>query len=272
MEMATYAGGNASGDVCLRRNPERPRADRGPVVFGSTPHCGSIGFGSRGPALSAPSTQRGSIVKANELMFDVANVMADVLVHQRARWGSLLGHQRQYEGWWKAEMALALESWTWREDRQAWPVYVQPEAKPAAFDLAGPATVDLVVARVNSALNDFDYRARPRVWIELKERGTWWGTSAGDAAKAFGTANKGLLSDLEKWKGVKAEGEVVLVCQVTMHDGTYKDRLPQTWKDQLAIVAKQYERVVERCVGFEIAGQDRVRWTRFDAFIVNRGW
>src|SRR5437016_14675041 len=43
----------------------------------------------------------------------VVTTLQDVLVHQRARWASLLAHQRQYEGWWKAEFALALESWTW---------------------------------------------------------------------------------------------------------------------------------------------------------------
>lgn len=217
-------------------------------------------------------------MKAAGLTSSVVNVMADVLVHQRARWGTLLGHQRQYEGWWKAEMAQALESWTWRVDRLGWPMDVRAEAKPVDFDLAsGPPSADLVVARMRDDLKDFDYKARPRVWIELKERGTWWGTSAGAAAKAFGTANNGLLSDLEKWSGVTGDGEVVLVCQITSHDGSYTDRLPpETWRKQLDDIASRYERAIERCVGYEIAGQidghDRVRWARFDAFIVNRGW
>jgi hypothetical protein len=143
-------------------------------------------------------------METRELMNEVVAVMADVLVHQRARWGALLAHQRQYEGWWKAEMALALESWTWRADRQTKPMYVLPEAKPRDFEIDdGPSSADLLVAPVNKSLNDFDYKARPRVWIELKERGTWWGVKPGGAAKAFGTANHGLWSDIEKWQNVK---------------------------------------------------------------------
>ena len=212
-------------------------------------------------------------MKASDLMAGVAEVMADVLVHQRARWGALLGHQRQYEGWWKAEMALALESWTWRADQLSCPMYVRPEAKTADFFLDnGPSSADLLIAPVNKELTDFDYKARPRVWVELKERGTWWGTSPGYAAKAFGTANNGLLSDLEKWQGVRSQGDVVLVCQITMHDGTYEDRLPQSWHEQLANIALQHDRAIEpRCVGYELAGENRVRWTRFDAFIANCG-
>jgi len=50
---------------------------------------------------------------------------------------------------------------------------------------------DAVIFKRNSvlwcekSLNDFDYKERPRVWIELKERGTWWGVKPGGAAKAF---------------------------------------------------------------------------------------
>lgn len=213
-------------------------------------------------------------MKAAELMSGVVGVMADVLVHQRARWGALLGHRRQYEGWWKAEMAQALESWSWREDQLETPHYVLAEAKPADFGVeAGPASADLVVARMAPDFEDFDYAARPRVWIELKERGTWWGETPGAAAKAFGTANKGLWSDLEKWKGVTGEGEVVLVCQVTVHDGSYTERLPASWQEQLDRVIEQHEHAIApRTVGYELAGEDKVRWARFDAFVVNRGW
>jgi len=37
-------------------------------------------------------------METRELMNEVVAVMADVLVHQRARWGALLAHQRQYDG------------------------------------------------------------------------------------------------------------------------------------------------------------------------------
>src|SRR5262245_35276901 len=97
-------------------------------------------------------------MKAAVLLNDVVNVMADVLVHQRPRWGALLGHQRQYEGWWKAEMALAIESWTWRADQLDPPFYVRAEAKPRDFGLT-PPTADLVVAQMKKDFTDFDHDA-----------------------------------------------------------------------------------------------------------------
>lgn len=211
-------------------------------------------------------------MKAEDLLNDVVHVMADVLVHQRARWGALLGHQRQYEGWWKAEMALAIESWSWRADKLAEPVYVRPETKPRDFGLdQAPPQADLVVARMKSDFSDFDYKAKPRLWIELKERGTWWGETEGYAKKAFGTANNGLRADLTKWSGVKESGNAVIVCQVTTHDGTYENQLPKSWAAQFDEIARDYARALKpRCVGYELKG-DAVRWTRFDAFIVSRG-
>jgi hypothetical protein len=216
-------------------------------------------------------------VQPRELLARVVNVMADVLVHQRPRWGALLGHQRQYEGWWKAEMALAIESWSWREDQKDWPAYVWPEAKPKAVGFTGaPPTADLMVGRMNDTYTEFDTDARPRLWIELKERSTWWGTTPGRAAKAFGTGNNGIQHDLEKWHGVKGRGEVVVVSQVSTHDGTYQECFPKSWLDELDDIASKYERAIEpRCVGYEIAGRDettgrdRVRWARFDAFVLS---
>lgn len=207
-------------------------------------------------------------MKAAELTKEVVAVMSDVLVHQRLRWGYLLGHQRQYEGWWKAEMAAALESWSWRADLQDSPVWVRAEMKPAKFGVrGGPPSSDLVVARVNETFTDFDYTTRPRVWIELKERGTWWG----NAAKALGTANNGLYSDLEKWSKVTDAGEVVLICQITSHDGSYRERLPTDWSDQLDEIAKKHERAMTpRSVGFELPGSDCIRWARLDAFLLNQ--
>jgi hypothetical protein len=213
-------------------------------------------------------------MQAKQLMREVATVMADVLVHQRPRWGTLLAHQRQYEGWWKAEMALALESWAWRADLQAHPMDVLPEAKPCDFGLDNaPPSADLLIAPVNGELNDFDYAKTPRVWLELKERGTWWGTKKGHAAKAFGTANSGLWSDLHKWKTVAGRsGEVVLACQITSHVGTYSDRLPDTWLKELEAIGAEYEHAIDpRCVGSELPGKDVVRWTRFDSFVISAG-
>lgn len=211
-------------------------------------------------------------MNAAELLTEVCRVMADVLVHHRARWGHLLGHQRQYEGWWKAEMAQALESWTWRADLWESSIGVLPEAKPRDFGIdAGPPTADLLVTRWDTNSKRFDTTARPRVWIELKERGTWWGETGGAAAKAFGIANDGLLSDLAKWERVKESGEVVLACQLTTHDGSYDERLPRAWQEQFDAIATRCDRAIERTVGFPIAGVDQVRWARFDAFIVNRG-
>lgn len=211
-------------------------------------------------------------MQAGKLMREVVTVAADVLVHQRARWGALLAHQRQYEGWWKAEIALALESWTWRADRLANPMDILSEAKPRDFGIKdGPPSADLLVAPVNKMLNDFDYTARPRVWIELKERGTWWGTKAGRAAKAFGTANNGLWSDLKKWQNVKGRGEIVLACQITSHVGTYNDRLPETWRKELEDIAAKFDHVMKRCVGSELPGDGVVRWTWLDCFAINLG-
>ena len=95
-------------------------------------------------------------------------------------------------------------------------------------------------------------------------------------ALVLALANNGLASDLDKWKDVKGDGEVVLVCQITMHDGTYDESLPETWQSQFDEIAKEHKRI-SRSVGYEIpgtdekSGKDRVRWAHFDAFIVNPG-
>lgn len=133
---------------------------------------------------------------ATRLAEHVANVLHNVLIHQRSRLGTLLGHNSQYEGWWKAEFALALESWCWQFNLPYFWCATEPKPKNAGIGNSDKST-DLVVAP--GSQRKMNLKAGPRVWIEIKERGTWWD---GNANKALGTANRGLLSDLTKWNDV----------------------------------------------------------------------
>jgi hypothetical protein len=209
-------------------------------------------------------------MKAKRLMSEVAGVMADVLVHQRARWGRCSRINA-------SSRAGGRPRWSRRSRAGAGAFATIGTSRRTRSEPSRRAS-DLVVAPWQSEVQDFDYGARPRVWIELKQRATWWGMTPGATAKAFG-------SDLEKWKGVTGEGEVVLVCQISLHDGTESETLPASWQEELDSLAKQYEHAtMPRIVGYEIApsrrdvrtggtaSEQRVRWARFDAFVVNRGW
>ena len=202
---------------------------------------------------------------------EVSSVLQGVLIHQRPRWGTLLGHERQFEGWWKAELATALESWTWRADLQAHPFAVRVEAKPRDFNLVEEAdrrSVDLLVAPWSDSDWDFVPKGKPRAWIELKTRATWWGP----ASKALGTANSGLYSDLEKWRRFGESGDIVIVCHIAAHDGPWEERLPKDWEDALGEVSRRYEGSPEPLtIGFEVPGdkgRNFYRWTRMDCFVL----
>src|SRR5947208_2580977 len=102
----------------------------------------------------------------------VLGTMQDVLVHQRARWATLFAHQHQYEGWWKAEFALALESWCWRTDLPE-PTWLLSEVKPSAHGVGETKqSIDLLIARWLQDKDDVSHDP-PRIWVEIKERGTW---------------------------------------------------------------------------------------------------
>lgn len=179
---------------------------------------------------------------ARELATAVLTTMQDVLVHQRGRWANLLAHQHQVEGWWKAEFALALESWCWRQDHPE-PVWVFSEVKPRDHGIGtGRDSVDLMVARWSESERRVQ-REPPRIWIEIKERGTWWGSPA----KAFGDANAGLRSDLAKWREANwLPGDTVLACQIIAHDADANAscHLPENWSTALNTIAEEFPRYV----------------------------
>jgi hypothetical protein len=106
---------------------------------------------------------------ANELAFSTLRTVQDVLEHQRARWAAIFAHQHQYEGWWKAEFALAMESWCWRQDLPE-PTCIKSEVKPRDHGVGdSKQSIDLLVGRWNAESKDVD-RNGPRVCIEMKER------------------------------------------------------------------------------------------------------
>jgi hypothetical protein len=196
----------------------------------------------------------------------VLTVIGNVLIHQRNRWGPLLGHKRQYEGWWKAELAAALESWAWSWDLPSFGIL--PEAKPRDFKIAGAESgaVDLVVAPWDNKQGKILFDQQPRTWIELKERGTWWG----DPAKALGKANHGLWTDLEKWANIKWKNDdVVVACQITVHDGSRSESIPDNWEKAFEQVAKKYPRYLKPCiVGYPLK-ENHIRWARIDCFTIH---
>lgn len=114
------------------------------------------------------------------------------MVHQWPRWGPLLGHMRQMEGWWKAELLTAIEAWCWSLDapQDFWP---RPEVKPREFGRGkSQQTPDIVVAPIGKDGEGFESAAGPRVWLEIKERGTWWGSAgrSGPSRVSLGTLSR----------------------------------------------------------------------------------
>lgn len=169
-------------------------------------------------------------VRASALANNAIAVIHHLAKEKRNSWCRLARHQRQWEGWWKAEIVLALE--TWARSRKRSPGYgVAAEQKPRAYALSqSRASTDILLAPWDNKLGRLSMTAAPRVWLELKSRGTWWGP----AAKALGTANAGLAKDLAKWDNVPwTPGDLVLCCHLTTHDGSGGLQLPKDWQEQL---------------------------------------
>jgi hypothetical protein len=127
----------------------------------------------------------------------VIETMQGVLIHQRTRWGALAEHQRSFEGWWKAEFALALEGLAWRTDLSE-SLSVAEEMKPDGRLKASSASardaVDLYVGAWDDKKEAFDTSTKkPAVWLELKERGLHW--HGNHPSKVFGE----LAYDAQKW-------------------------------------------------------------------------
>jgi hypothetical protein len=184
--------------------------------------------------------------------------MQDTLVHQRERWGSVCSNEHDYEGWWKAELRRALESWCWQLGHPGSDAWVLTEVKPREYDLGTSAeSVDLVVGEWS------DQKAKlvpPRIWIELKERGTWWG---GGPKKALA----GFVSDLQKWQDVAwAPEDIVVAGLIILHDAEQDSliALPEDWSKELAATAKQFPMVINsRSVCYPCVRYDGAKKHRF---------
>jgi hypothetical protein len=133
----------------------------------------------------------------------ILTTMQDALVHQRERWGSVCSNEHDYEGWWKAELRRALESWCWQLGHPGVDTWVLTEAKPRDHCkfVTSSESVDLVVGEWSGQA-----LTTPRIWIELKQRGTWWG---GGPKKAL----DGFVSDLHKWEQLVGP-KMILLSQV----------------------------------------------------------
>src|SRR5690348_10463018 len=127
--------------------------------------------------MSNPSGSRMWEMKSNSaqaLAAGVMQVLQGVLIHQRPRWAHLMLHGHQYEGWWKAEMRSALDAWCCRVPAPG-KFGVISEVKPKRYQLGDSAhSFDLVVGAWDLSRRSVDLSHGPRVWIELKERATWW--------------------------------------------------------------------------------------------------
>ena len=181
----------------------------------------------------------------------VLGVIKGVLIHQQPRWGVIVGQQRQLEAWWKHEMVSALQAWTWSFQRVQ-EYAVECEIKPKNHlptEDGSQESVDILVAPWDADANDWNRKTGDRVWVELKERGTWWG----GPNKALGAANAGLMKDLHKWGKDNAEWsdrDTVLACHLVTHEGEYPNDpthpLPPNWEDALDQVRDSPEYT---CVG-----------------------
>jgi hypothetical protein len=207
----------------------------------------------------------------DELATAVFSTMRDVLVHQRVRWGALMSHRRQYEGWWKAEFRLALDSWCWRFDLPQ-PTRILSEEKPRNYGIGDSAgSVDILVGCCSTQRNELS--PGPRIWVEIKERGTWWN----NARKGLGEANKGLRSDLLKWRDAPwSASDVVVACHILSHEAKCgsSEPIPPDWAAAFEEVSDGFPRFMPTlsvcfpCVTTEIGLIDRC--ASIDFFTIRR--
>jgi hypothetical protein len=89
-------------------------------------------------------------------------------------------HQRQFETWWKFELATHL-----------WDLAAQLDA--AVFvECLGRADVVLACVKEGSGVTQIDMCRSPRIPIELKTLGTWWGSAS--INKAYQESGKKTLA------------------------------------------------------------------------------
>src|SRR5262249_11596526 len=144
----------------------------------------------------------------------------------------------------------ALESWCFRLDLPE-PTRVLSEVKPKNHGINGASgSVDLLVARWSDEEQRI-IKEPPRVWIELKERGTWW---VGGASKPLRQKDRSLYADLHKWKKASwLPGDVVVACQIISHEaeGVSTEPLPLEWRQVLDDIHSEFPRFLPpRSVGY----------------------
>jgi hypothetical protein len=126
----------------------------------------------------------------------------------------------------------------------------------------------LVIAQRDADTGKADLTNGPRVWVELKERGTWWG----NPAKAFGEANNGLRSDLKKWTGAAwTDRDVVAACQIISHRGLPSEPLPKSWREELDAIAVTNPRCLPtRSVGCPSWDCKEILWATIELFNIHK--
>jgi hypothetical protein len=210
------------------------------------------------------------------LVTEVSEVLKNVLIHQRHRWGILDAHRRQYEGWWKAECALAIENWAWVRRPPDELVAFAVEPKPSDYSPCGVRlndqsrgtpdrhAADLLVGPWSDEVGGVSLDRGPRVWIELKVRGTWW---SGGVPKLLA----GLYSDLEKWR-VDGDDDAVLICHITSTEAGWDE----PFSDDLVRALNECGPIQTTIVGYEIPRREKrhegingeiYRWARMDCFV-----
>jgi hypothetical protein len=112
----------------------------------------------------------------------------------------------------------------------------------------------------------------PRVWVEIKERGTPWG----DPRKALCENSRSLDSDIAKWRNARWQnGDVVVACQIIAHDALADnfEPIPQNWRNILDRIHVDSPRFLPtRSVGFRTfspeAGEHINRYASIDFFTI----
>ena len=211
-------------------------------------------------------------MEAVTLAHEVVRVLQDKVVQERPKWAFLVGHCRNYEAWWKAELALALEHWTWsfRGEKLGPELGFVTEAKPRDYGFGtSQAAVDLLVGPWSEDSEDVRRDGGPRVWIELKERGDWW---VGNAAKAVGTANGGLAHDMQKWADINwTSDDVVLACHLLSYKAPYeRPQLGEEWQSAMTEATGGRKPFVDPLiVGYPLDEESKCLWMRMDVFPIH---
>lgn len=172
----------------------------------------------------------------------IADIVLATVAAEGARLSPLCDCTATFEGWWKAEIALALRGRFFKTNNSG--LCARVESKPNWAQLCDSLKkdrFDVTVIPFDPHANQPDYSAAPRVWLNLMERSTWWD---GGARKALLETGRSIDTDLRKGREINwTEHDLAAAVQITWCPDTEDAReLPAQWEAVLTELASRYGR------------------------------